>query len=131
VNVLEMGRILLITSGALIAMGGLYDLLTPKLPLHLSLICAGNIGAEKLVRELLRALGGSLLAIGLLVAILAAMCGYPLSHTVLIFTLVLVLPAEGANAFGMRRVGSPYLIPLAFAALAVAGVIFSWSASVR
>jgi hypothetical protein len=35
--------------------------------------------------------------------------------------LVLVLPSEGMNAVGMRRVGSPYVMPLFFILLTVAG----------
>lgn len=110
----------------LIAAGGLYDLLVPKLPPNLALICAGNPASEKLVRELLRALGGALVAIGITVTVLVVLCGYPLSHLELTLVLTLVVPAEGVNALSMYRVGSPYQIPLAFAALALAGVILSW-----
>jgi hypothetical protein len=127
----ETGRILIIVSGVLIAFGGLYDLLAPRLPLNLALICAGNRNAEKLVRELLRALGGALFAIGMTIALLAVLCGYPISHTVLIVVFVLVVPAEGTNAVGMYRVGSPYQIPLSFSALTILGVILSWSSKIH
>jgi len=127
----ETGRILITLSGVLIAFGGLYDLLTPRLPLNLALTCAGNKHTERLVRELLRALGGALLAIGITVALLPSICGYPISHTVLTIVLILVVPAEGANAFGMYRVGSPYQVPLSFVVLTTIGVILSWSSTIH
>jgi uncharacterized membrane protein len=118
--------VILETAGVMIAGGGLYDLLTPKLPPNLASICSGNARAEKLVRELLRALGGALLAIGVTVAVLIGFCGHPISHFILIVTLILVLPAEGVNALGMYRVRSPYQIPLGFVALTIIGVLLSW-----
>ncbi len=36
--------------------------------------------------------------------------------------LLLVLPSEGLNAVGMRRVSSPYYIPIGFILLTVVGV---------
>jgi hypothetical protein len=119
---------MLVTAGVLIACGGLYDLFAPKLPPNLVLICFGNRHAEKLARELLRALGGALFAIGATVAVLVGMCGQPTSRSVLIIILILVLPAEGANALGMHRVGSSYQIPLGFIALTMIGVFLSWPA---
>ena len=112
-------------AGALIASGGLYDLFTPRLPPNLIAICGPNEPAQRLARELLRALGGSLFAIGLAVCVLMATAGT--AHW-WIFTIVLllVLPAEGVNAFCMYRVGSPYYFPLAFALLAVLGVVVGW-----
>jgi hypothetical protein len=44
----------------------------------------------------------------------------------LIIVLILVLPAEGVNALGMYRVGSPYQIPLGFLALTIIGVLLCW-----
>jgi len=52
------GRIILATAAVLVAAGGLYDLLVPRLPKNLDQICAANADARRLVRELLRALGG-------------------------------------------------------------------------
>ena len=127
----ETGRFIIEFSGILIALGGLYDLFTPRLPLNLAVICGRNTAAEKLTRELLRALGGALLGIGITVALLAQMCKDFIPHNILTVVILLVLPAEGVNAFAMRRVGSPYGIPLAFATLAVLGVIFSWTVSGR
>ena len=114
------------TAGVLIAGGGLYDLLTPKLPPNLASICSGHARAEKLVRELLRALGGALLAIGAALSALIGFWGRPPSHTVLIIAIILVLPSEGVNAVGMYRVGSSYQIPLGFVALTIIGVLLSW-----
>jgi len=127
----EIGAVILETAGVFIAVGGLYDLLMPHLPPNLTAICAGNVLVERLVRELLRALGGALVAVGTTTSVLVAMCGRPLSHFVLILTLVLVLPAEGVNALGMYRVKSPYQIPLAFVALALIGVLLSWPRALR
>jgi hypothetical protein len=118
-------RIILELAGTLIALGGLYDLLTPRLPPNLVAICGPNEPAQRLVRELLRALGGSLFAIGLTVCVLAATAG-PAHTWIFVVALLLVLPAEGVNAFCMYRVGSPYYFPLAFALLAVLGVAAGW-----
>ena len=115
----------------LIACGGLYDLFTPHLSPNLLSICAGNAAAERLVRELLRALGGALVAIGVTVTLLVSLCGHPVSHFILIVTLILVLPAEGVNALSMYRVRSPYQVPLAFAVLTLIGVLLSWSRAIR
>ena len=121
-------RIVLMISGALIAFGGLYDLFIPRLPLNLLAICGVDHRAQSLVRELLRALGAALTAIGFSVCILTLFAGPVLSNSQLALILVLVLPAEGVNALGMYRVGSPWKIPAAFAGLALLGVILAWVA---
>ena len=115
-------RIILNIAGALIALGGMYDVVTPGLPPNLRERCGTALTACTVVRELLRALGGCLVAIGAAVIILANFAAKDRAAWPLWLILVLVVPPEGLNAFGMRRVGSPYLIPLAFAALAIAGV---------
>jgi hypothetical protein len=118
-------RTILGLAGVLIASGGLYDLFTPRLPPNLIAICGSNKPAQKLVRELLRALGGCLLAIGLTVCLVAATAAT--AHWwIFAVVLLLVLPAESVNAFCMYRVGSPYYFPLAFALLAVLGVVVGW-----
>ncbi len=109
-------RTILAISGLMIALGGLYDLFTPRLPLNLLAICGVNHRAQTLVRELLRALGGALTA-----------SPVP-THPELLFILLLVLPAEGVNAIGMYRVGSPWRFPFAFALLALIGVALAWIA---
>jgi hypothetical protein len=96
------------------------------LPSNLAAICGNNEDARKLARELLRALGGALVAIGLTVALLVANSGAPPRPRMLLLVLLLVLPSEGVNAFCMRRVGSPFYFPLAFAMLTLVGVVLAW-----
>jgi len=121
-------RVILMISGLLVAFGGLYDLFTPRIPLNLLAICGVNHRAQDLVRELLRALGGALTAIGLGVCIISLFAGPAPSNLELALILVLVLPAEGVNALGMYRVGSPWKIPVAFASLTFLGVVLAWAA---
>ena len=120
-----IARIVLNSAAALIVFGGLYDLLTPKLPLNLAAICGDNERAQKLVRELLRALGGSLVAIGATVAVLANTSTPQTVHHNLLLILLLVIPGEGINSYCMRRVGSPFYIPFLFLLLTVFGVVLA------
>ena len=121
-------RIVLISTAALITVGGLYDLLTPKLPPNLAAICGDNARAQKLVRELLRALGGSLGAVGATVAALVFISTPETLHRTLSLILLLVIPAEGINSYCMRKVGSPFYVPLAFLLLTIIGVVLGWQA---
>jgi hypothetical protein len=121
-----LGKIVLEIAASLITLGGLYDLLTPQLTPNLVSLCKSDAQAMKLVRELLRALGGALVAIGLTMAALAAGCGIRERRIALLLVLLLVLPAEGINSICMRRVGSPYLFPLGFTLLTLLGVILAW-----
>jgi hypothetical protein len=121
-------RIVLISTAALITVGGLYDLLTPKLPPNLAAICGDNARAQKLVRELLRALGGSLVAVGATVAALVFISTPETLHRTLSLILLLVIPAEGINSYCMRKVGSPFYVPLAFLLLTIIGVVLGWQA---
>jgi len=114
-------RIVLDCAGGFIALGGLYDLATPALPANLSAVCGANAPSARLVRELLRALGGSLIAIGIAVVALANVASLRNQGFTPWLVLMLVLPSEGVNAFGMCRAGSPFVIPLAFIAVTVAG----------
>jgi hypothetical protein len=123
-----IARIVLNSAAALITLGGLYDLLTPKLPPNLAAVCGDNDRARKLVRELLRALGGSLIAVGATVAALVNTSSAQNIHRTLLLILLLVIPAEGINSFSMRKVGSPFYIPLAFLLLTVLGVTLAWPA---
>ena len=123
-----VARIILVISGALIAFGGLYDLLTPRLPLNLLAICGVSHRSQSLVRELLRTLGAALTAIGLAVCAITLFAGPAPSRFHLGLILLLVLPAESVNALGMHRVGSPWRIPLAFAILTLIGVTLAWAA---
>jgi hypothetical protein len=109
-------------SATLITLGGLYDVFTTRLPANLLERCGANVDAQALVRALLRALGGCLVAIGVAVLILA---NGPLEHRqhwALGMILLLVVPSEGLNAAGMHRVGSPYYMPIGFIVLTVSGV---------
>jgi hypothetical protein len=74
------------------------------------------------IRELLRALGACLVAIGATVATVAVSMDLRHDHRKIAIILMLVLPSEGLNAVGMRRVGSPYFVPLTFILLTVVGV---------
>ena len=121
-----IARIILNTAATCIMLGGLYDLFTPKLPPNLVAICGDNIRARKLVRELLRALGGSLFAIGATVAALVNTSTPETLHGTLLLILLLVVPAEGINSISMRKVDSPFFIPLAFLLLTVLGVALAW-----
>jgi hypothetical protein len=121
-----LARIVLNSAAALIVLGGLYDLLTPKLPPNLAAICRDNDGARKLVRELLRALGGSLVAVGATIAALVNTSTPETTHRNLLLTLLLVVPSEGTNSYSMRRVGSPFYVPLAFLLLTILGVALAW-----
>src|SRR5271165_4596751 len=98
-SMLSIARAVLTTAAFLIALGGLYDLFTPELPANLIEICAGNERARNLVRELLRALGAALVAIGITVAILVISPVFWPRPATLMLVLVLVVPAEGINAF--------------------------------
>jgi len=115
-------------AAVLIVLGGLYDLLTPRLPPNLAAICGDSDRGRKLVRELLRALGGSLVAVGATVAALVNTSTPQTIHHTLLLILLLVIPAEGINSFSMRKVGSPFFIPLAFLLLTVLGVVLAWAA---
>jgi uncharacterized protein YjeT (DUF2065 family) len=110
----SIARLILDLAAALIVLGGLYDLLTPRLPPNLATSCGDNDRARKLVRELLRALGGSLVAVGATVAALVNTSTPQTLHRTLLLILLLVIPAEGINAFSMRKVGSPFMCLLPF-----------------
>lgn len=123
-----IARIVLNSAAVFIILGGFYDLLTPKLPPNLAAICGDNDRALKLVRELLRALGGSLVAVGATVAALTNTSTPETLHRNLSLILLLVIPSEGINSFTMRKVGSPFYVPLAFLLLTVLGVVLTWPA---
>jgi hypothetical protein len=119
-----IARTVLGIAGLLIGAGGLFDLLTPKLPQNLAAACAGNQRAEKLMRELLRALGGALAAIG--AAILAiVIVSRTLSGFEIALILILVAPAETINAACMVRAGSPWQYPASFVAITLIGALLA------
>jgi hypothetical protein len=119
-------RVLIEIAAALITLGGLYDVFASKLPPNLAAICAGNEQACRLVRLLLRALGGALVSIGIAVGLLAGASGSLLSRQTLVLILILVLPSEGVNSICMYRAGSPFYIPMSFACLTLLGVVLGW-----
>jgi hypothetical protein len=114
-------RIVLMIAAVCIASGGLYDVFTPRLPSNLAARCSGNEAARVVIRELLRALGACLVAIGAAVATVATSMDLRHDRRAIALILTLVLPSEGLNALGMRRVGSPYVVPMLFILLTVAG----------
>jgi hypothetical protein len=120
------GRVVLELAAGLITAGGLYDVFAPRLPSNLARICGTNGGAQKASRELLRALGGSLIAIGAACAYLLAARSAGPDPSTLVLILLLVVPSEVINAVCMFRVGSSFYFPLAFASLTVLGVVLSW-----
>lgn len=128
---LAPGRIVLELAAVLITAGGFYDVFTPRLPSNLVKICGANEAAQRLARELLRALGSSLIAIGAATAYLAAASPANPEPSTLVLILLLILPSELINAICMFRVGSPFYFPLVFALLAVLGVVLWWPHCVR
>jgi hypothetical protein len=106
----------------MIAFGGLYDVLVPRLPANLAAVCGGDPRSSRLVRELLRALGGALVGIGVAVIFLAS-SGLGDRWRTKMLILLLVLPSEGMNALGMFRVGSPYYVPLVLILLTLGGFV--------
>jgi hypothetical protein len=119
------GRITLSLAAGLITAGGLYDVFVRRLPANLSTMCGENPAAAKLVRELLRALGGALVAVGLTVAAMVNLDGVCTLRSRLMLVVLLVVPSEGLNAFSMYRVGSPFYVPLGFVLLVLVGVWWS------
>jgi hypothetical protein len=121
-----IARLILYCAAALIALGGLYDVFVPRLPPNLVAMCGGDERACRLARELLRALGGSLVAVGATMALLVSRLEFQGRARTLMLVLLLVLPSEGINSFSMYRVGSPFLIPLGFTLLTLVGVLLAW-----
>ena len=118
-------QIVLTIAAVCIAIGGLYDIFMPRLPSNLAEKCAGNEGACMVIRELLRALGGCLVAIGASVGAVIATMDLKHDPRAMALILTLVLPAEGLNAMGMRRVGSPYAVPVLFILLTLTGAVLN------
>ena len=116
-------------TAALVTLGGCFDMLLPTIPsnlvAYLKLANHHEVSSElsTLLLGILRALGGCLLAIGITGLFII---NGPLKRGERWAAWVLVLLiglSEGINASQMWRFGSPYYVPLAFAALTVAGVI--------
>jgi hypothetical protein len=122
-----IGQVVLGGAGSLIALGGLYDVMMPRLPANLAAICGADSRSSKLVRELLRALGGALVGIGVAVVVLANGFDRESRERTTVLILLLVFPSEGMNTLGMLRVGSPYYVPLALIVLTLVGLAILWS----
>jgi hypothetical protein len=120
---IAVGRLLVGIAGALIALGGAYDLFASKLPPNFVTACADRPQAARLTRELLRALGGALLAIGAAIVWITVNAHGRFGRTQLVLVLLLALPSEAVNALAMRRVGSPWIFPAAFLAILLVGVV--------
>ena len=114
-------RVTLMIAAVCIALGGLYDVFTPRLPANLAARCSGNEAAGTAIRELLRALGGCLVAIGAAIAGVVTSMDLRQGRRAIALILTLVLTSEGLNAVGMRRIGSPYPIPVCFILLTIVG----------
>ena len=115
------GRIILEIAAVLVALGGLYDLFVPGLPKNLHAICGQDERVQKLVRELLRALGCALAVIGIVCLYLIGASGSDLPARTIALVLILIVPTELTNAFCMHRVKSPFYVPLAFVVIALLG----------
>jgi hypothetical protein len=118
------GKIVLDSVALLITAGGLYDLLVFRLPSNLAQASADNQAATRVIRELLRALGGSLVAIGLGVALIVNSNSIP-ENLVRWLVLLLVLPSEGINSVAMNSAGSPYYVPAGLVVLTIIGVLLA------
>jgi len=118
---------LLNVSALLVVAGGLYDVLTPSVPSH-ELEFLRSMGEPPgpasltLFRELLRALGGALIGVGVS---LLALINLPFrsGERWAAWTVGLVIVvSEGINAIGMAKIGGPFWAPLTFVTLALLGL---------
>jgi len=115
-------------AAALVILGGCFDMLVPSLPSNLLAYLAVAKAdmpprLEDLLLGLLRALGGSLLAIGITALVII---NGPLKRGdkwAAWALLILIGISEGINASQMWRFGSPYYGPLAFVAMTVIGLM--------
>jgi hypothetical protein len=122
----KIGLVLLNAAGVLVITGALYDLLVPSVPPnHLAYVGAADGRLDPRYAELdlamLRSIGGCLLAIGATALVLT---NGPIRRGegwARIAVVVLVVVAEGNNAYRMYPFGSPWYGPFGFAVLATAG----------
>ena len=123
-----IGLIVLNSAAVLIVVGGCYDIFLSQLPAHLNnylgvVVDGLDVQFERLVLALLHALGGGLVAVGLAALVLI---NWPIrrherwaSATV----LIMVILAEGANAWGMWIVDAPWWAPLTMIGLTLVGIV--------
>jgi hypothetical protein len=112
--------------GALMMLGGAGDIaVRTVLPNHRELLAAAATvpaTAEHLVLALLHALGGALVACGLAVILLLREAHRSERTELALWAALVALLAEGMNAMGMYRTGSPlFPFPLTFLLLVVGG----------
>lgn len=128
------GLALLNVAAVLVITGSLYDLGVPTVPTnHLSYVgdlpLAARSRFAQLDRAMLRSIGGSLLAIGIACLLLVngpVRRGDRLTLTVVVLLIVL---AEGNNAYRMYPFASPWYGPLSFAILGIVGAVLVGSSS--
>ena len=124
----NVGLKILNCAAALVLLGGCFDMLIPAVPPNL-LVYLGVAKADlspqlsSLLLGLLRALGGCLLAIGITALLIINGPVKRGERWAAWALLILICISEGINASQMWRFGSPYYVPLAFAALTVVGVM--------
>ncbi len=129
----RLGLVLLNIAGVMVMAGALYDLLVPSVPAnHLAYLRAATDRLDPRYAELdlamLRSIGGCLLAVGLTTMILVngpVRRGEPWS---LLAVAVLVVVAEGNNAYRMYPFNAPWYGPLGFAVVAIAGAVLAFPA---
>ena len=81
------------------------------------------------IRELLRALGACLVAIGATVGMEIGTMDLKNDPRAMTLILTLVLPTAGLTTVGMRRVGSPYFVALLFILLTLTGAVLTTRSS--
>jgi hypothetical protein len=112
-------------AATLVMLGGCFDMVLPAVPANwLAYIGGTGVSApvSSLLLGLLRALGGSLVAVGMTALLIIngpLLRGERWARWAL---LILIGVSEGVNASQMWRFGSPYYAPLAFIAMTGAGL---------
>ena len=124
----NVGLKILNFAAALVMLGGCFDMLMPAVPSNLVAylgVTQTDVSPQLslLLLGLLRALGGCLVAIGIVGLLII---NGPLKRGerwASMALLVLFGLSEGINASQMWRFGSPYYLPIAFVALMALGVM--------
>ena len=122
------GLVVLNVAAALVIVGASYDLFVPTVPPnHLRYVgdlspASGSRFAE-IDLAMLRSIGGCLLAIGIACLLLVNGPVRRGSQLALIVVVLLIVVAEGNNAYRMYPIASPWYGPLGFAILGVVGAV--------
>jgi hypothetical protein len=122
----KIGLVFLNAAGALVIFGSLYDLFVPYVPPnHLAYLGAADGRLDSRYAELdvatLRSIGGCLLAVWASALVLTNGPIRRGESWARITVVILVVTAEGNNAYRMCPFGSPWYGPFGFAVLAAAG----------